>query len=540
MTVERPQQDPLIDQEISSYRVLRKIGEGGMGFVYEAVHTGLGRRAAIKILRGRSRLDPTQQARFFLEAKAISMVSHPCLVTIYEHGTYTPAGGKANPDDGHSYIIMEFIAGDSLRARLKQQYLGSSSLNLLRQLASALTLTHKQRIIHRDLKPENIMLIPDDTVAGGVRAKLLDFGLAKLLPPPEPGSAAAEADEGAPAAETAGGAKAAPASALTQAAAPGRAGFAPQSVKTRTGVVLGTPMYMSPEQCGGTKPAEERSDVYALGIIAYELFYGEPPFVSDSVGELYAMHLFFPVPDLATRVPGLNPQLAALVHRMLEKKIDARPSMEQVLAELQAQPSTGLRDGEVSLRPSNSASEHGPTRDDSGPGFLLKRLAEPSGEQAPVAQTAEVQPGVSSRPQDQTGAPRRRSLQWLTLSFVLANLGLAGLFWGIRAGNRSQPVPSASAGGGPGVGPALSPTPASQGATVPPTAAASGADPTSPSKPTKNRAKAGQSPAKPALASPRSENRGPTHGPEAPSSQESPSRKESPSSKGQYKMKLWK
>lgn len=150
MTVEPIQQDPLIDQKISSYRVLRKIGEGGMGSVYEAVHTELGRRAAIKILRGRSRLDPTQQARFFLEAKAISMVSHPCLVTIYEHGTYTPASAQASSEDGLGYIIMEFIAGESLRARLQQQYLGSSSLNLLRQLASALTLTHKQRIIHRE------------------------------------------------------------------------------------------------------------------------------------------------------------------------------------------------------------------------------------------------------------------------------------------------------------------------------------------------------------------------------------------------------
>ncbi|MBL9008114.1 MAG: serine/threonine protein kinase [Myxococcales bacterium] len=552
MTVEPIQQDPLIDQKISSYRVLRKIGEGGMGSVYEAVHTELGRRAAIKILRGRSRLDPTQQARFFLEAKAISMVSHPCLVTIYEHGTYTSASTPASSEEGLGYIIMEFIAGESLRTRLQQQYLGSSSLNLLRQLASALTLTHKQRIIHRDLKPENIMLIPDDTVAGGVRAKLLDFGLAKLLPQPEESSSEALGAATSPA----NGAKAAPAGGPAQPAALGQGGFAPQSVKTRTGVVLGTPMYMSPEQCGGTKPAEERSDVYALGIIAYELFYGEPPFVSDSVGELYAMHLFFPVPDLAKRVPSLQPQLAALVHRMLEKKIDARPSMEQVLAELQGLPSTGLSDGDGALRPSSSASGQGPTRDDSGPGFLLKRLAEPSRERAPVAQTAEVQLGAASRAQAQAqaGSPRRRSLQWLTLSFLLACLGLAGFFWAARPGSRDQMPPPELTVRPPEQGPAPSPSPASPGAAVPPAPAAAPStgsapptasaptppDPTSPGKSTKIRAKTGKSPPKAAVTSRPSETRAPAHSPEALGSKESLSRKESPNTKGHYKMKLWK
>ncbi len=142
--------DPMIGRTIGSYRVLRKIGEGGMGTVYEAVHTTLGRRAAIKTLRSDKFVDANAAARFFNEAKAISMVSHPCLVTIYENGTF-------RGDDGaeQAYIVMEFIAGESLRDRLNKRYLGGSAVELVGQLASALVVTHKKRIIHRGINPHS-------------------------------------------------------------------------------------------------------------------------------------------------------------------------------------------------------------------------------------------------------------------------------------------------------------------------------------------------------------------------------------------------
>jgi serine/threonine protein kinase len=119
---------------------------------------------------------------------------------------------------------------------------------------------------------------------------------------------------------------------------------------------MGTPMYMSPEQCRGSGPPDEKSDVYSLGIIFYEMLYGQPPFVSDYVGELCAMHLFAVAPELRKLVPGINPKLAALVHRMLDKKIEARPSMEELLSELQTLPSSGLSDGPMENRPSASQS----------------------------------------------------------------------------------------------------------------------------------------------------------------------------------------
>ena len=178
------------------------------------------------------------------------------------------------------------------------------------------------------------MLVADDMVSGGLRTKILDFGLAKLLPQPEPPGGAGEAQP------------------LSDLPTP----FLPRSVKTRTGLLMGTPMYMSPEQCRGSGPPDEKSDVYSLGIIFYELLYGQPPFVSDYVGELCAMHLFAVAPELRKLVPAVNPKLAALVHRMLDKKVEARPSMEELLSELQTLPSSGLVDGPVENRPSASQS----------------------------------------------------------------------------------------------------------------------------------------------------------------------------------------
>src|SRR5262249_3041693 len=150
---------------------------------------------------------PEAADRFFNEAIAISKVSHPCLVTIYEHGTSPEPEGRA-------YIVMEYLDGESLRARLEKRYLGGSALELMRQTTSALAATHKKRIIHRDLKPDNIMLVQDETLASGLRAKILDFGIAKLLP---------------------------------DAGADGPANDERRSVKTRTGALIGTPAYMSPE-----------------------------------------------------------------------------------------------------------------------------------------------------------------------------------------------------------------------------------------------------------------------------------------------------
>lgn len=214
------------------------------------------------------------------------------------------------------------------------------------------------------------MLIADDTVSGGVRAKILDFGLAKLLQESDAQDAAA-----------------APPS------APAAGPSLPRSVKTRTGVLIGTPMYMSPEQCHGSAQPDDKSDVYSLGIMFFELLYGDPPFVSQSAGELYAMHLFFPVPDLRELVPEVEPKVAALVHRMLEKKPAARPSMEELLTELQALPSSGLTDGLPGARPSIAVAAAADTQSEVGPSGLLRRHLAQLAEKTTIAQLEAVSRG---------------------------------------------------------------------------------------------------------------------------------------------------
>lgn len=319
--------DPMLDRTIGNYRLARKIGQGGMGAVYEAKHISDGTRAAVKVLLRQSMDDPNAARRFFNEAKAISMVSHPCLVKIFEYGTCP----TEDDSEGEAYIVMEYLDGETLRARLAKRYLGGSSLGLMRQIASALAATHKKRIVHRDLKPDNIMLVGDPTAVGGERVKILDFGIAKLLP--EAGS-----PESADAMMTTN----------PDASVPG----AVRTVKTRTGMPIGTPAYMSPEQCRASAPPDEKTDVYSVGVIFYEMLYGEPPFSSDSAGEMYALQMFGTPLPLLQRAPGVSPELAALIHRMLDKKPSSRPSMDEFLRELEPLQSTGKVDGPIDMRPS--------------------------------------------------------------------------------------------------------------------------------------------------------------------------------------------
>jgi serine/threonine protein kinase len=285
----RPEDDPLIGRKVGAYTVVRRIGQGGMGVVYEARHDKLQQRAAIKCLHQELSQDGKILQRFFNEARAISMSRHSSIVTIYDFGQL---------DDGTAFILMEFLEGETLLSRMERLQLERKSLGLPmvlelgRQVATALALIHSKSIVHRDLKPENIFVVPDSVAPLGERVKLLDFGIAKFLEGPVR--------------------------------------------KTTVGMILGTPLYMSPEQCEGAEDLDAKVDVYSLGIMLFEMLVGRLPFIADTAAALMRQHMFKEPPHLLDELPDIPPELDALVTRMLAKKAAERPSMDEIVEALEA------------------------------------------------------------------------------------------------------------------------------------------------------------------------------------------------------------
>jgi len=276
------------EARLSHYLLLGRIGEGGMGTVYRARDQRLGRDVAIKTLRDGGLADDSQRARFIQEAQAASALNHPNIVTVYEIGQ--------EPGSGLDFIAMEYIEGEPVSSLLRE---GSAGVDLALSVgvpvASALAAAHRVGIVHRDLKPANVMRNRSGQI------KLLDFGLAKLTAP-------AAANHGGD--QTTCGPPALP--------------HSPQSPQTASGMMLGTPAYMSPEQIEA-RPVDARSDVFALGLLLYELLCGERAF---SAGSDLAMltAILRDAPDPVQRRCRECPRaLAALVLRCLEKDPQRRP-----------------------------------------------------------------------------------------------------------------------------------------------------------------------------------------------------------------------
>jgi serine/threonine-protein kinase len=276
----------VLGETIGNYRLTGKLSEGGMGIVYRAEHALLGRAAAIKLILPVWSEDRDIVQRFFNEARVTSSMRHPGIVEIFDFGYHT---------DGRAYLVMELLAGEPLSHRLAKvgRLEAHVAVRVARSVAGALAAAHARGVIHRDLKPDNVFLVPDADVAGGERPKLLDFGIAKL----------------ADARSSAG--------------------------QTRTGLVMGTPAYMSPEQCRGSGEIDARADLYSLGCILYELLGGRPPFVAEGSGELIGAQLFVAPDPLRAHLPSVDPTLESLVMRLLEKDPARRPpGALDVVAEL--------------------------------------------------------------------------------------------------------------------------------------------------------------------------------------------------------------
>ncbi len=264
--------------QIGEYEVEQKIGEGAMGSVYRAIHPAIHKRVAIKIMTPKLFDEPESVKRFVAEARAIAAIEHPGIVDVFGFGRIP---------DGRTYLVMEWLEGQSLGARLQEGPIEwTEACSIIRHIARALEAAHAKNIVHRDLKPENVYLqrVDDDKPI----VKLLDFGLAKST----------NKEEGLVA-------------------------------KTRTGQLLGTPLYMSPEQCK-SKGVDHRTDIYALGCMAYEMLLGKTPFDADNVAELISHHLVSEPPRPSSLRPDIDPELDKLLYNMVAKDPEKRPPLGEV------------------------------------------------------------------------------------------------------------------------------------------------------------------------------------------------------------------
>ncbi len=278
----------LIGKQIGSYIVEKELGAGGTGTVYLCSHTLIERKVAIKVLHDDLASQPEQVARFFQEAKAAAEIGHPNIVVIIDFGQIDV------PEGSRSYLMMECLDGASLDKRLRSESFTLDQIaHILSQVCSALMASHGKGIIHRDLKPANVQICPRSF--DPIFVKLLDFGIAKLTAP------------------------------------------LPDSRRTQYGMVLGTPSYMSPEQCEGKGAIDHRSDIYSLGVMLYEMLTGTVPFVGEIRDVLLGHMTKTPLPP-RQRNPDIPPEWEALCLHMMEKSRDARfqsvSEVAQALADL--------------------------------------------------------------------------------------------------------------------------------------------------------------------------------------------------------------
>jgi len=275
------------------YRIVRYLGEGGMGTVYEAQHAFVGRRFAVKILHTELTRADEMLERFTREARAAGALENENIASVIDFG---------HTGDGVPYIVMEYLVGEDLAKLLARegQLPVPRAVNMIVQACRGLDAAHAAGVIHRDLKPENLFVCKRGD--GSDLLKLLDFGIAKLARPSAAGGAAGAAFEGPP-----------------------------PSV-TRSGTAMGTPYYMPPEQAKGAKDLDHRADIYALGVILYEALSGQRPHPGDSYNGILYHILTQPVVPLGSLRRGLAPDLTDVVHRALAFDPSDRPGSAVELA----------------------------------------------------------------------------------------------------------------------------------------------------------------------------------------------------------------
>ncbi len=375
--------------------------------VYRAEHVQLGRPAALKMLLPQLSSNPVIVQRFFNEARAASAIDHPGIVEVYDFGTHS---------DGAAYIVMALLKGESLEARLRRGVLPPfEAAGILAQVLGALAAAHGRGIVHRDLKPDNIFIVPNELMPGGIQVKLLDFGIAKLT------------------------------------------GDTTSGMQTQTGVMMGTPAYMSPEQCMGKSDLDHRTDLYSIGCILYHLLTGRPPFTGEhGTGMLIAAHIRDTPDDPRTINPNLPGNLVTIVMKLLEKEpaarfqtaLETRDALAAIgvspVSRPPASPDAPLGFAQtmapVSAYPSSPSSPSGYPH--GAPGFAG----------TPVALGALTNPTTSSGSAAQVYAgsaatvtpAKSRAGVFAVVGLLLAALGGVGIWAALRGTSRSSPQSIAS------------------------------------------------------------------------------------------------
>jgi serine/threonine protein kinase len=281
---------------LGPYEIVAPIGAGGMGEVYRARDSRLGREVAVKVLPASFSSDPDRMRRFELEARAAGILNHPNITAVYDVGTI----------DGSPYVVTELLEGETLRIRLAGSALAPRrAIDFALQIAHGLAAAHEKGIVHRDLKPENLFVTKDG------RVKILDFGLAKLTQRED---------------------------------APQHSNLPTASAATEPGVVLGTLGYMSPEQVRG-KPTDARSDIFSFGAVLYEMLSGRRAFHGDSAADTMSAILREDPPDLSSTNSLVAPAIDRIVRHCLEKNPEARFHSAHDLAFQLQFPATGETSG---------------------------------------------------------------------------------------------------------------------------------------------------------------------------------------------------
>jgi len=398
--------DPLIGTTVGNYLVERELAHGGMGVVYAAKHPDIGRKVAIKVVFNRFAANSAMVQRFKAEALSVNKIGHPNIIDISDFGMLP---------DGRPYFVMEILNGEDLGQRLNR--VGTLSYEqaapILRQTLDALEAAHAANIVHRDLKPDNIYL---HKKRGVEMVKLLDFGIAKLRDQ-SPGIGA-----------------------------------------TADGTLMGTPLYMSPEQAmGAQSKIGPASDIYAVGVILFQMFTGVTPFVGESFGELLLKHMQETPPPPSSKVPGMDPHLEHAILKCLEKDPDRRFSSVTELIEALVQVIPQMAHAQTSPADSMAAMEDSgkiklppPRPADFPMTQAAPGLAAPSPTGAARSATPEVA-GQLAAP-SVTAPPARAGLKIAAAALVGLAIAVAGGFFFARG---PKPLPAVEVAPPPLPGPML-------------------------------------------------------------------------------------